>query len=74
MSSPRLLADRKREVPSDFNIVAGTYDTLVQRNPGYMEHLQLSAQRLELPDGGRGLRGLRYQGDDATVHDGSQKR
>ncbi len=56
MSSPRLLADRKREVPSDFDIVAGTYDTLVQRNPGYMEHLQLSAQRLDLPDGGRGLR------------------
>ena len=52
----RLLADRKREVPSDFDIVAGTYDTLVQRNPGYAEHLRLSAYRLGLSDCGRGLR------------------
>jgi ubiquinone/menaquinone biosynthesis C-methylase UbiE len=52
----RSLKERKREVPSDFDIVANTYDTLVQRNPGYVEHLQLSAERLELPDQGEGLR------------------
>jgi ubiquinone/menaquinone biosynthesis C-methylase UbiE len=50
------LANRKREVPEDFDIVAGTYDKLVQRNPGYMDHLRVSADRLQLPDGGRGLR------------------
>jgi ubiquinone/menaquinone biosynthesis C-methylase UbiE len=50
------LNDRKREVPADFDIVAGTYDTLVQRNPGYVEHLALSAERLELPGTGAGLR------------------
>jgi ubiquinone/menaquinone biosynthesis C-methylase UbiE len=55
-TSRRPLSDRKREVPSDFDIVAGTYDTLVQRNPGYVEHLQLSAERLELPGKGEGLR------------------
>jgi ubiquinone/menaquinone biosynthesis C-methylase UbiE len=49
-------SERKREVPSDFDIVAGTYDTLVQRNPGYVEHLELSAERLELPGTGAGLR------------------
>jgi ubiquinone/menaquinone biosynthesis C-methylase UbiE len=50
------LKERKREVPSDFDIVANTYDTLVQRNPGYVEHLQLSAERLKLAPGGDGLR------------------
>ena len=50
------LTTRKREVPSDFDIVASTYDTLVTRNPGYLDHLRLSASRLRLPDGGRGLR------------------
>jgi ubiquinone/menaquinone biosynthesis C-methylase UbiE len=52
----RPFSERKREVPSDFDIVAGTYDTLVQRNPGYVEHLQLSAERLGLSDRGQGLR------------------
>ena len=47
---------RKREVPSDFNIVAGTYDILVTRNPGYLDHLGLSASRLGLPKEGEGLR------------------
>lgn len=51
----RALTQRKREVPGDFDIVAGTYDTLVQRNPGYVEHLQLSAERLELPNDGEGM-------------------
>ena len=50
------LVTRKREVPGDFDIVASTYDTLVTRNPGYLDHLRLSASRLRLPDGGRGLR------------------
>jgi ubiquinone/menaquinone biosynthesis C-methylase UbiE len=54
--SAKPLSDRKREVPSDFDIVAGTYDTLVQRNPGYVEHLALSAERLNLPNQGQGLR------------------
>ena len=54
MVSP--LTSRKREVPSDFDIVAGHYDLLVKRNPGYVDHLRLSADRLSLPDGGRGLR------------------
>ncbi len=55
-SSPRSLTTRKREVPSDFDIVAGHYDVLVKRNPGYIDHLALSAARLGLPDGGRGMR------------------
>jgi ubiquinone/menaquinone biosynthesis C-methylase UbiE len=50
------LTTRKREVPSDFNIVAGTYDTLVTRNPGYLDHLGVSASRLNLPNDGEGLR------------------
>jgi len=50
------LADRKREVPADFDRVAGTYDTLVCRNPGYLAHLRLSADRLALPGEGAGLR------------------
>jgi ubiquinone/menaquinone biosynthesis C-methylase UbiE len=50
------LSRRKREVPDDFDIVAGTYDRLVRRNPGYLDHLRLSAERLGLPNGGAGLR------------------
>jgi ubiquinone/menaquinone biosynthesis C-methylase UbiE len=52
----RELVVRKREVPADFDIVAGSYDLLVKRNPGYLDHLRLSADRLSLPNGGRGLR------------------
>lgn len=55
-SNKRPFSERKREVPTDFDIVAGTYDTLVQRNPGYVEHLALSAERLDLPSRGAGLR------------------
>ncbi len=55
-SSTKPLSVRKREVPSDFDIVAGTYDTLVTRNPGYLDHLKLSASRLDLADDGEGLR------------------
>lgn len=50
------LQDRKREVPEDFDRVAATYDRLVSSNPGYREHLRLSADRLAVPDGGRGAR------------------
>jgi ubiquinone/menaquinone biosynthesis C-methylase UbiE len=44
----RLRPDRKREVPSDFDATAGTYDVLVSRNPGYLDHLRRSADRLAL--------------------------
>ena len=47
---------RKREVPTDFDIVAWSYDRLVQRNPGYLEHLRLSADRLSIPARGAGAR------------------
>ncbi|MDQ7808848.1 class I SAM-dependent methyltransferase [Amycolatopsis sp. A133] len=43
-------------VPSAFDTEARWYDRLVGANPGYHEHLQLSAQRLELPSDGTGLR------------------
>jgi ubiquinone/menaquinone biosynthesis C-methylase UbiE len=56
VAGSRSLITRKREVPSDFDIVAGTYDLLVKRNPGYVDHLRLSAERLALPARGKGLR------------------
>jgi len=43
-------------VPSAFDAGAPAYDRLVGANPGYHDHLRLSAQRMQLPDGGRGLR------------------
>lgn len=43
-------------VPAAFDVGAAAYDRLVGSNPGYHEHLRLSAQRMGLPDGGRGLR------------------
>lgn len=39
-------SERKREVPSDFDRVADTYDFLTGLNPGYHRHLRLSAERL----------------------------
>jgi ubiquinone/menaquinone biosynthesis C-methylase UbiE len=39
-----------------FDRAATAYDRLVGANPGYHEHLRLSARQLRLPDGGRGLR------------------
>jgi ubiquinone/menaquinone biosynthesis C-methylase UbiE len=54
----RLRPDRKREVPADFDATATTYDTLVERNPGYLDHLRRSAERLGLANGGAGLRVL----------------
>lgn len=39
-------SERKREVPSDFDAIAPTYDLLTGMNPGYTRHLRLSASRL----------------------------
>ncbi len=45
------LSSRKREVPSDFDQAAPTYDLLTGMNPGYHRHLRQSAARLSLrPD------------------------
>ncbi|WP_197376372.1 class I SAM-dependent methyltransferase [Mycolicibacterium baixiangningiae] len=43
-------------VPAAFDVGAAAYDRLVGANPGYHDHLRLSAQRMVLPDGGRGMR------------------
>lgn len=44
------------DVPDAFDAGAESYDGLVGANPGYHRHLRLSAQRMQLPDGGAGLR------------------
>lgn len=44
------------DVPDAFDAGADAYDGLVSANPGYHDHLRLSAQRMHLPDEGRGLR------------------
>ncbi|KUH85282.1 MULTISPECIES: class I SAM-dependent methyltransferase [unclassified Mycobacterium] len=44
------------DVPAAFDDGAPAYDTLVDSNPGYHAHLRISAQRMRLPDAGRGLR------------------
>ncbi|MGW0159417.1 class I SAM-dependent methyltransferase [Mycobacterium sp. NPDC003323] len=44
------------DVPEAFDAGASAYDGLVGANPGYHDHLRLSARRMQLPDGGRGLR------------------
>jgi ubiquinone/menaquinone biosynthesis C-methylase UbiE len=44
------------DVPTAFDSGADAYDDLVGANPGYNEHLRLSAQRMEIPNQGRGLR------------------
>ena len=46
----------KAEVPGAFDIGARAYDRLVGANPGYHDHLRISARRLRIPNGGRGLR------------------
>ena len=43
-------------VPGAFDAAAFAYDRLVGANPGYHEHLRLSARRMRLPDVGRDLR------------------
>lgn len=47
---------QRHDVPDAFDAGADAYDGLVGANPGYHRHLRLSAQRMEIPDGGRGLR------------------
>lgn len=43
-------------VPAAFDIGAQAYDRLVGANPGYHDHLRISARRMRLAGGGRGLR------------------
>ena len=50
------MSDAAYDVPDAFDAGADAYDVLVGANPGYHEHLRLSAQRMQLPDGGAGLR------------------
>ncbi len=45
-------------VPRSFAVHARSYDKLVGSNPGYHEHLRMSARRMGLPNGGAGLRVL----------------
>ncbi|MDQ3885989.1 MAG: class I SAM-dependent methyltransferase [Actinomycetota bacterium] len=47
---------RNVAIPAAFDTAAPAYDRLVDANPGYHEHLRLSASRLELPGNGAGLR------------------
>lgn len=44
------------DVATSFDHGATSYDALVGSNPGYHDHLRRSAQRMAIPDGGRGLR------------------
>ena len=44
------------EVPGAFDVGAAAYDKLVGANPGYHDHLRISAHRMRIPGGGRGLR------------------
>jgi ubiquinone/menaquinone biosynthesis C-methylase UbiE len=44
------------DVARSFDEHAPSYDKLVGSNPGYHEHLRMSAQRMGLPDRGAGLR------------------
>jgi len=47
---------RRAEVPEAFDVGAAAYDRLVGANPGYHDHLRISARRMRIPGGGRGLR------------------
>lgn len=44
------------DIPGAFDAGAPAYDKLVGANPGYHSHLRLSAQRMQLPGQGQGLR------------------
>ncbi len=46
----------KTEVPAAFDVGADAYDRLVEANPGYHDHLRISARRMRIPGSGRGLR------------------
>lgn len=43
-------------VPDAFDAGAGAYDQMVGANPGYHDHLRISALRMRISDRGRGLR------------------
>jgi ubiquinone/menaquinone biosynthesis C-methylase UbiE len=43
-------------VPEAFDVGASAYDRMVGANPGYHDHLRMSAQRMRIPNSGRGLR------------------
>ena len=46
----------RRAVPDAFDVGASAYDRMVGANPGYHDHLRISAQRLRIPNRGRGMR------------------
>ena len=46
----------RAQVPEAFNVGADAYDRLVGANPGYHDHLRISARRMRIPSGGRGMR------------------
>jgi ubiquinone/menaquinone biosynthesis C-methylase UbiE len=46
----------RADVPDAFDVGAPDYDRLVGANPGYHAHLRISARRMRIPGGGRGLR------------------
>jgi ubiquinone/menaquinone biosynthesis C-methylase UbiE len=46
----------RAEVPGAFDVGAKAYDRLVGINPGYHDHLRISARRLRIRDSGRGMR------------------
>jgi ubiquinone/menaquinone biosynthesis C-methylase UbiE len=43
-------------VPAAFDVGATAYDRMVGANPGYHDHLRMSAHRMRIPDSGRGTR------------------
>ncbi len=46
----------RRAVPAAFDVGATAYDRMVGANPGYHDHLRMSAHRMRVPNGGRGAR------------------
>ena len=44
------------DITGAFDAGACAYDRLVGANPGYHQHLRMSARRMRIPDRGRGLR------------------
>jgi len=50
------MTDEKYAVPAAFDAGASAYDGLVDANPGYHRHLRMSADRMRLVNGGKGLR------------------
>ena len=44
------------DVPGAFDVGAPAYDKLVGANPGYHDHLRISARRMRIPNGGAGMR------------------